>query len=224
MNEHMPMRLHVGVAVHSAEAVVVLTEHRLVMPSDPVASPRKVYDSLVHEVLRPSATVAAVADLLAVIAAEYAVEQPYFMIVPDRQGTSLHRTLVEDRRRSKDSSGYASAMRANGRHPFLSARTPHLVPWRGRDQQKMLDQLVATLSLNTLHVAPDATEREALVKALTAFDQEAHDDRFIPPLVAAVAASVTYPTHGAEPRALGKDGHVYVSARTAGQFGTHVAY
>ncbi|HET6380548.1 MAG TPA: hypothetical protein VFH63_05875 [candidate division Zixibacteria bacterium] len=218
-----PMRLHCGVAVSANEAAVVLTEHRLVLPTSPSEHPRTVYDSLVHAILRPAADIDAVADLLAGIAADNRDERPFFLVMPDGQGSSLHLTL-KDERRLAQSSSHGELMRRSGRVPFESDRWPYLYQARGAEQQRLLDRLAAARRLDLLHFADGLKHMPAMAKALAAYDREARDDRHIPPLVAALALSIYWPGSGAEPRVIGRDGQVHPSHEAARLAGSGVAY
>jgi hypothetical protein len=209
------MRLHVGVAVASDEAAAVAVEHRLLAPTDHASgAPPRVYDSLVRAVLRPSADVDAVADLLAGMTDELEVEQPLVLVYPDGMGSALHLTLQHERRLSR-SSAYASLMRRDGRTPFLSRRMPYLYQGRGREQQRLLDRLGDARRLGLLRFEGGLTHRAAMDAALAGYDREARDDRSIPPLVAALALAIFDPTVGGPPRAVGRDGREYASADAA---------
>lgn len=219
----MPMRLHCGVAVSANEAAVILTEHRLVAPTSPSENPRRVFDSLVHAILRPAADVDSVADLLAGIADEYRDERPLFLVMPDGQGSSLHLTL-KDERRLAQSSSHGDLMRQAGRVPFVSDRWPFLYPGRGVEQQRLLNGLAAARRVGLLHFAEGLKHMPAMTKALAAYDREARDDRHIPPLVAALAISLYDPRTGAPPRVLGRDGAVYPSVEAARLAGSGIHY
>ena len=218
-----PMRLHCGVAFSANEAAIVLTEHRLILPTSPSEYPRTVFDSLVHAILRPPADIDAVGDLLAGIAADNRDEQPYFLVMPDGQGSSLHLTL-KDERRLAQSTSHGDLMRRAGRVAFDSARWPYLYPGRGVEQQRLLDGLAATRRLGLLHFAEGLKHMPAMAKALAAYDREARDDRHIPPLIAALALTVYWPRTGAEPRVIGRGGDVYPSREAARLAGSGVAY
>jgi hypothetical protein len=217
------MRLHVGVAVGQTEAAVVMTEHRLVLPRSPSENPRRVYDSLVHAVLRPAADIDAVADLLAGIADANRDERPFFLIMPDAQGSSLYHSL-RDERRLASSTSHGELMRAAGRVPFVSDRWPYLFSGRGVEQQKLLDGLAAARRVGLLHFADGLKHMPAMAKALVAYDREARDDRYVPPLIAALALSIYWPSSGAEPRVIGRDDQVHPSTEAARLAGTGISY
>jgi hypothetical protein len=217
--EHARMRLHVGIAMSGEEAAVVAVEHRLLAPTDIQGTDhRRVFDSLVRSIIRPPADVDAVADLLAGMTDDLLVEEPLFLVYPDGLGTALHTTLAHERWLSRTSS-YASLMRDKGRMPFLSRRSASLYPSRGKDQQELLDRLGDARRLGLLHFEDGLVQRQAMDRALASYDREAHDDKSIPPLVAALALALRYPRTGAQPRALGRDKRVYADqerARLAG--------
>jgi hypothetical protein len=164
-----------------------------------------------------------VADLLAAMAEEYAVERPLFLVYPDGQGSSLHLTLRDERRLAMSSS-HGDLMRQAGRVPFVSDRWPYLYRGRGKEQQRLLDRLGAARRLGLLHFADGLKHQAAMNKALASYDPEAKDERSIPPLVAALALTLFDPRNGREPRALGRDGRVYPSREIARRSGTGVWY
>jgi hypothetical protein len=217
MSEHVPMRLHVGVAVHATEAAVVLAEHRLVAPSDPSEHPQRVYDTLVHAILRPTADIDPVADLLAELADEYWIEAPRFMVMPDALGSGLADTLRTERRLTRSSS-HASLMREAGRLAFDGRM--HLYPSRGKDQQRLLDKLGTYRRLGQLRFADGLKHQAAMDRALATYDREARDERYIPALIGALAVTLWNRNTGGDPRVLGRDGTIFASldaARTSGR-------
>jgi len=214
------LRLHVGTVIHGDDAAVAIVEHQRVVPSDPWSAVRT-WRHYVHAVLRPPPNVDKVADLLAEIARDYAVAQPRVFVVPDELGAALHDALTQERRRARDS-GYASAMIAAGRVPFTGRA--HLYRKVGAAQQDILNKLSTAQRAGLLELRRGMKHGQAVDKALMSYDRTARDERYIPPIVAALAVTLWDPRAGGEPRVVGKDGQVYASMEVAHGAGTGVAY
>jgi hypothetical protein len=218
--DNIPMRLHIGAAVHGDEAAVALVEHQRLVPSEPGSSLRA-WRHYVHAVLRPPPTVDTVADLLAEIARDYAVADPRFLVVPDELGAALYDTLAQERRRSRDT-GYAASMLAAGRVPFLGR--VHAYRKVGAAQQDILNRLSTAQRAGLLELRRGMKHAAAVDKALMAYDRTARDERYIPPIVAALAVTVWSPTTGGEPRVIGRDGVLYPHMEAARGAGSGAVY
>ena len=214
---HVPGRWHLGVAIIEGEADIVLTEHLLVPPEERQAQ-RPLYRSIVRSIERPDHNIDVVADRLAVLTEEMAIEDPSICIHPDGLGTALWTTLVSEKQLMRVPA--YSEIQAT-RTPY-AGRLPVTSDLRGKQQQPWLDRLYDRRRLGLLKVDAGIRQRVALEKALMTYDREARDDRQMPPLVGALALSVWGYATGRPPRVIGRDGRTYIDRVAAQQHGAHV--
>lgn len=201
-------RIHIGTMTsNEGKNAIVITEHRLILPSTPGG--RETREAVVLGIERPGTGFHDAADRLVEIAHQTAHDEPVFILDGDGGGHGLKVFLSDERRAGR----------------FPSARWPVLYQKQGRDRQDLVDALVVAAHSKRLHFAGKLPHLSDMQRALLTYRRKVADDGLIgSELVIALGLTLLYPRYGPQPRVVGKDGQVYFSRESASLAGTGVSY